>query len=167
MKKFILPLSALLLSLGTAQAQSDEKIRFSRQELSINAFRNPSIGLEYRLNRVSAHVGYYPTILSDDVKTESGADNNTTSFVRAGLTYWFLPIYSTRKNPSSFYASASYVRGLDYDYENRNGMMGEVGFRWVVWQGLNVRIGAAALKAPGRDWQINPTPGISYSFFIR
>lgn len=45
-----------------------------------------------------------------------------------------------------------------------NGAMAEVGFRWMVWQGLNFRIGVAALASPGLDLKINPTPGISYSF---
>lgn len=161
MKKslFVFLLSGLALS---ATAQS----RFSTREISVNAFRNPSIGLEYRHHHVSVHAGYYPTILRDNAMTKEGADNNTTSFVRAGLTYWFLPV-GQKANPSSFYVSASYLRGLDYDYADKNGMMGEVGFRWMVWQGLNLRLGVAALKAPGQSWQVNPTPGISYSFLLR
>lgn len=161
MKTQWLVLLGMLVSLSAA-AQS----RFSTHELSVNAFRNPSIGAEYRYKRVSVHAGYYPTILNDNATTDAGATNNTTSFVRAGLTYWFLPV-GQRRNPSSFYASASYVRGLDYEYTDRNGVMGEVGFRWMVVSGLNLRIGVAALKAPGRNLQINPTPGISYSFFFR
>lgn len=156
---FILGLLALA---GSSLAQS----KLSDHEISVNAFRNPSIGVEYRYRHVSVHAGYYPTILKDNATTESGATNNTTSFLRAGLSYWFLPV-GRKDNPSSFYASASYVRGLDYDYEARNGVIGEAGFRWMVVGGLNLRLGVAALKAPGRDWQINPTPGISYSFFSR
>ncbi|CCH54686.1 hypothetical protein BN8_03882 [Fibrisoma limi BUZ 3] len=152
MKKIIL--AGLLLLSGATFAQ-----RFPRNEVSINAFRNPSIGLEYRRNHVSVHGGYYPTIVSQNAEGASV----TTSFIRAGLTYWFLPV-GRKPNPSSFYASVSYVRGLDRDYENKNGVIGEAGFRWMVWKGLNLRIGAAVLAAPGQDIKLNPTPGISYSF---
>jgi len=71
--------------------------RFSRQEFSINGFRNPSIGLEFRHRAVSFHAGYYPT------NFESGV---TTTFVKVGTTLWFLPV-GKRENPSSFYASVS------------------------------------------------------------
>ncbi|SOD79700.1 hypothetical protein [Spirosoma fluviale] len=145
----LLVFGALLVMSGPLFAQ-----RFSRNEVSINGFRNPSIGLEYRRSHVSVHAGYYPTNFTSGV---------TTSFVRTGLTYWFLPV-GQRSNPSSFYASGSYVRGLDRDYEGKNGVMGEAGFRWMVWQGLNLRLGIAVLKAPGQDLKVNPTPGISYSF---
>ena len=148
MKRTIL--AGLLLTSGSLFAQ-----QLSRNEISINGFRNPSIGLEYRRNHVSVHAGYYPTNFTAGV---------TTSFIRTGLTYWFLPV-GKRPNPSSFYASASYVRGLDRDYEGKNGLMGEAVFRWMVWKGLNLRIGVAALTAPGESLKINPTPGISYSFF--
>lgn len=146
MKKSIL--FGLLLLTGTTFAQ-----RLPRHEISLNAFRNPSIGLEYRHRHVSVHAGYYPTNFTPNV---------TTSFLRTGLTYWFLPV-GQRENPSSFYASASYVRGLDRDYKGDNGAMGEAGFRWFVWKGLNLRIGAAVLASPGKTLKLNPTPGISYS----
>lgn len=132
--------------------------RFPRNEISINAFRNPSIGLEYRRSHVSVHGGYYPTIVSQDI----AGKNVTTSFIRTGITYWFLPV-GRRENPSSFYASASYIRGIDRDYEGNNGAIAEVGFRWFVWQGLNLRIGTALLASPGKNLKLNPTPGISYS----
>lgn len=134
--------------------------RFSRHELAINAFRNPSIGLEYRLRQVSVHGGYYHTVVSQEA-----GQNVTTSFIRAGATVWYLPV-GRRENPSSFYSSASYLRGLDREYEGQNAVLLETGFRWMVWRGLNIRIGAAALKASGKDWKVNPTPGISYSFFF-
>jgi hypothetical protein len=37
----------------------------------------------------------------------------------------------------------------------------------MVWKGLNLRIGAIAVAASGESLKINPTPGISYSFFIK
>lgn len=123
-------------------------------ELSVNAFRNPSIGVEYRHNHVSVHGGYYTTAF------KSG---EYTNFAKAGLTYWFAPV-DNKEIPSSFYAGASYLRGLTRDYKNENAVAVEAGFRWMIWKGLNFRIGAIALAADGHDIKINPTPGISYSF---
>jgi len=51
--------------------------------------------------------------------------------------------------------------------ENKNAIGVEAGFRWMVWKGLNVRIGAIVVAAPDESVKINPTPGISYSFFIK
>jgi hypothetical protein len=128
--------------------------RFPRNEFSINGFRNPSIGLEYRRGPVSAHAGYYVTSFTAGI---------TTQFAKTGLTYWFLPV-GQRENPSSFYASVSYLRGLNRDYERQNAASAEVGFRWMVWRELNLRLGVIALASDGKDLKINPTPGISYSF---
>lgn len=129
--------------------------RFSKQEFSLNGFRNPSIGLEYRRGLVSVHAGYYITALEPGV---------TTKFTKVGLTTWFLPI-GKRQNPSSFYAGASYLRGLNLEYKQQNALGLEAGFRWVIWKGINFRIGGIALVAKDHRTQINPTPGISYSFF--
>jgi len=46
----------LLVSLlGNANAQS----RFEGKELSINGFRNPSVGAEFRIKHMSVHAGYF------------------------------------------------------------------------------------------------------------
>ncbi|NDI99087.1 hypothetical protein GWA97_08385 [Flavobacterium sp. LaA7.5] len=130
--------------------------KFSEHEFSLNGFRNPSIGAEYRYKHVSVHAGYYPT------NFESGV---TTEFIRTGLTYWFLPV-GQKENPSSFYASVSYARGMSRDYKDENAVMTEAGFRWMVYKGLNLRLGITALAANDKSLKINPTPGISYSFFF-
>lgn len=130
--------------------------KLSDHEFSINGFRNPSVGAEYRYKNFSIHAGYYTTAFA------SGA---YTNFMKTGLTYWFLPV-GRKENPSSFYTSVSFARGLNRDYENKNAAIGEFGFRWMVWKGLNLRIGVAALTAKGESVKINPTPGISYSFFF-
>jgi hypothetical protein len=129
----------------------------SQREISFNGFRAPSVGLEYRRNLISVHAGYYPTVFK--------AGENT-SFLKAGVTGWFLPV-GKREIPSSFYAGVSYLRGFNRDYDGKNALGVEAGFRWMVWKGLNLRIGAIAVAAKGESLKLNPTPGISYSFFIR
>jgi hypothetical protein len=84
-------LGFLLLTSAGAFAQH----RLSRNELSINGFRAPSIGLEFRHRAVSVHAGYYVTNFTP---------NTTTQFLKTGLTGYFLPV-GRRENPSSFYAS--------------------------------------------------------------
>ena len=150
MKQVIIAL--LVFAATSANAQKT----LSKNEFSINGFRNPSIGLEYRYNNVSVHAGYYITAFEKGV---------TTKFIKTGFTTWFLPV-GKKENPSSFYAGASYLRGLNLDYKNENAMAVEAGFRWMVWKGLNVRIGAIGVTAKGHDLKINPTPGISYSIFF-
>ena len=151
MKQVIFTLFALLLS-SVAFSQS----RFSNNEISINGFRNPSIGVEYRHKQISVHAGYYITAF------ESGV---TTKFIKTGVTAWFLPV-GKKENPSSFYAGVSYLRGINLDYKDQNALGMEAGFRWMVWKGLNLRIGGIAVASKGHDLKINPTPGISYSFFF-
>lgn len=141
------------LAFTTSFSQS----RFSKKEFSINGFRNPSVGLEFRQQHVSIHAGYYPTAFK--------AGENT-SFVKVGATGWFLAT-GKKENPSSFFAGASYLRGFNRDYKNKNAVALEVGYRWMVWRGLNLRIGAIAVAARGEGVKINPTPGISYSFFFK
>lgn len=134
----------------TANAQD----RFPAHQISINGFRNPSIGAEYQHKQISVHAGYYTTAF------ESG---EYTNFIKTGLTYYFLPV-DKKENPSSFYSSLSYAKGLNNDYKDKDAAIGDVGFRWFVWKGLNVRLGVAALTSKGESLKINPTPGISYSF---
>jgi hypothetical protein len=130
--------------------------RFSKHELSLNGFRNPSIGAEYRYRRISMHAGYYPTNFSSGI---------TTEFIRTGLTYWFLPV-GKKEDPSSFYGSLSYAKGTSREYNHQDAGIAELGFRWMLYKGLNLRIGVAALAAKDQDVKINPTPGISYSFYF-
>ena len=151
MQKLTTIISLVLLT-GSTYAQS----RFSNKELSINGFRNPSVGAEFRMKQMSVHAGYYPTAF------KSGENTN---FFKAGVTLWFLPV-GKKENPSSFYAGANYLRGFSRDYENKNALGVEAGFRWMVWQGLNLRIGGIAVASKGQSLKINPTPGISYSFFF-
>lgn len=128
--------------------------RFSKHEISINGFRNPSIGAEYRFRQISVHGGYYPTNFKSGI---------TTEFIKAGVTYWFLPV-GKQVNPSSFYGSLSYAKGMTQEYKNLDAGIAELGFRWMIYKGLNLRLGVAALAAKGQNVKLNPTPGVSYSF---
>ncbi len=143
----------LLLLANNIQAQS----LFSNKEFSINGFRNPSIGAEFRMKQMSVYAGYYPTAFK--------AGENT-NFFKAGVSFWFLPV-GKKENPSSFYAGVNYLRGFNRDYEDKNALGIEGGFRWMIWKGLNFRIGAIAVAAKGETLKINPTPGVSYSFFFK
>jgi hypothetical protein len=100
------------------------------------------------------HAGYYPTNFSSGI---------TTEFIRTGLTYWFLPV-GKKEDPSSFYGSLSYAKGTSREYNHQDAGIAELGFRWMLYKGLNLRVGVAALAAKDQDVKINPTPGISYSF---
>jgi hypothetical protein len=142
------------LSLVSTAAFSQKKL--SKNEFSINGFRNPSIGIEYRHKHISVHAGYYITAFEKGI---------TTKFLKAGATAWFLPV-GKKQNPSSFYAGVSYLRGVNLDYKNENAIAIEAGFRWMVWKGLNIRLGAIGVAANGHEVKINPTPGISYSIFF-
>jgi hypothetical protein len=143
-------LALMLVITSSASAQTT----FPKRQLSINGFRNPSIGLEYQQSHVSVHAGYYVTNFTSGV---------TTQFLKAGLTYWFLPV-DKKEMPSSFYTGASYLRGLTRDYKDKNAFALEAGFRWYAWKGLNARLGVIFLAAKGQNPKINPTPSISYSF---
>lgn len=146
----------VLLSL-LASTPSFAQGRYSKNELSINGFRNPSVGAEFRHSHVSVHAGYYPTAF------KSGEN---TSFVKIGATAWFLPI-GKKEVPSSFYAGASYLHGFNRDYADMNAVGIEAGFRWTIWKGLNLRLGGIAVAAQDRSLKINPTPGLSYSIIIK
>jgi hypothetical protein len=148
--------TSFILLLAMAATSAVAQNRFSKNEISINGFRNPSVGIEYRRQQVSVHAGYYPTAF------KSGENTN---FVKVGMTGWFLPV-GKKEQPSSFYAGANYLRGFNRDYDGKNALGVEVGFRWMVWKGLNLRIGAIAVAAKGESVKFNPTPGISYSFFF-
>lgn len=144
-------IAMLIVASTSAFAQKE----FSKNEFSINGFRAPSIGLEYRYKKVSFHGGYYLTAF----------DTKTTNFVKVGATYWFAPV-GKKENPSSFYTGAAYMRGLNEDYKDKNALGAEVGFRWMIVKGLNLRIGVITVAASGETLKFNPAGGLSYSFFF-
>lgn len=152
MQKLLTTLFSLVLA-GNALAQG----QFSPKEFSINGYRNPSVGIEYRVRQVSMHAGYYPSNFKAD---------ETTDFFKVGATFWFLPV-GKKENPSSFYAGANYLRGMTNDYKGKDALGMEGGFRWMVWKGLNVRVGVIAVAGAGESLKLNPASGISYSFFFK
>lgn len=127
--------------------------RFPKNQISVNVFRNPSIGFEYHRKQVSVHGGYYLTNFESNV---------TTQFVKAGASYWFLP-WGRHEVPSSLYVGSSYLRGINRDYKNKNAMAFEVGARFTIWKGLNFRFGVIGLTAQGESPKLNPTPSFSYT----
>lgn len=143
----------LLILLFAANFTVFAQDQFPKNQISINGFRNPSIGLEYQQKQVSIHAGYYLTNFTSGV---------TTEFLKAGVSYWFLP-NDSKEMPSSFYVGTSYLRGLTREYENSNAFAVETGYRWYVWEGLNLRLGIIVLAAKQQSLKINPTPSISYS----
>ncbi|MCZ8154690.1 MAG: hypothetical protein O9264_01115 [Leptospira sp.] len=133
---------------------------FSKEEYTINFFRAPSIGGEYRKDQFSIHGGYYVTNFEPDI---------TTKFYKLGVGYWFFPTklaFSSSDQPSSFYTYLSYGKGINLDYKNKDTIMYEVGYRFMIWEGLSFRLGVIALGAEGESTKVNPTPGISYSIFF-
>jgi hypothetical protein len=138
------------------------------QELMLNGFRAPSMGLEYRLGIVSLHAGAYPTIVNEG---QTAADG-TTWFAKAGASLWFLPIRMLGNERSSFYAGVSYVKNIDGEGWG-HGAQVEAGFRWVVYKGAFLRLGASVLYAPGRvcaedcsTTKLRPNPGIGWAIPI-
>lgn len=150
----------VILFLGLVLASQGQN-RFSKKEIGIVGFRNPSTGVEFRYKFVSVHAGFYPTILTED----GDGKGITSTFIRAGASVWFLPI-GKQETPSSFYASLSYLQAMDATLPGQNGVIGDVGFRWFVYKGLNLRLGVAASYSEQKGWKLNPTPGIGYAFFF-
>lgn len=116
---------------------------------TFNAFRNPSIGLEYRRGALSTHAGYYTTILRDP----GDAPGRASGFWRTGVTVWW---------QERAYASLSHLRGLDGQRRGEDFAIAEVGLQYEVWDGALFRLGVAAIPAAhGFKRKINPTPGLS------
>jgi hypothetical protein len=162
MKKAIAVLVVLTAAAAAAAATAHADATLSAsakptQELNINAFRSPSIGLEYRRGAFAVHGGAYPTVISKDAM----GVYETSWFARAGLTFHFLPTSWYGQRPSEFFVSASYLRGLNLDHGNA--AIVDLGYRWMIWRGLNVRLGVAVLAERNHDVKINPTPGLGWS----
>ncbi|MCW7503000.1 hypothetical protein [Leptospira paudalimensis] len=133
--------------------------KFSNEEFSVNLFRAPSIGGEYRKGQYSVHAGYYVTNFDPGI---------TTEFYKIGIGYWFLPkdLGLDSNQPSSFYTYLSYGKGVNLEYQRKDTIMVELGYRFMIWRGFSFRFGLIVLSAEGSATELNPTPGISYSEFF-
>ncbi|EMY71519.1 hypothetical protein [Leptospira vanthielii] len=152
-------ISSILIFIFLIQKPIFGNSTFSKEEFSVNFFRAPSIGGEYRYERVSIHGGYYVTNFEPGI---------TTKFYKVGVGYWFFPtqLVSSAEQPSSFYTYLSYGKGINLEYKNKDTIMYEVGYRFMIWRGFSFRFGLIALSAKGESTELNPTPGISYSEFF-
>lgn len=154
---------------GEARPASAGHSAVSGRELSINGFRAPSMGLEYRVGRLSVHAGAYPTVINDGEALSS----TTAWFAKAGASVWFLPVQLLGNERSSFYAGASYLNDFERDGWGHAAQV-EAGFRFVVYEGFFLRLGASALYAPGRDCptddcetvKIRPNPGLGWALAL-
>jgi hypothetical protein len=132
-------------------ARAESPADTSKGKIIVNGFRMPSIGLEYRKSALSWHAGMYPTVVSRDDK---GAYENTW-FARTGMTWW----------PLSFlFVDASYLYGIDKEYENDHAVMLNPGLQYVAMNLVVLRLGVSLLASSGHELKINPTPGIGLSF---
>lgn len=118
-------------------------------DLFLNFFRNPSIGLEYRIKYISTHTGLYTTIISKD---ENG-NHVSTEFIRTGITIW------PTKN---IYISASHLYGLTRDWKDKSGNIYEAGVEFLVWdEKVALRLGIGVIPSNEYGTKVNPTPGLS------
>lgn len=136
--------------------------RYDGNETSVNLFRNPSMGIEKRVDQISIHIGFYPTVVSKNAEGK----NENTSFIKVGMSFWYLP-WGDKLIPSSLFSTFSFVHGLSRSYKGQNGFMVETGSRVMIEDHFNFRLGAALLKAKEHPWKLNPTPGLSYSFIAK
>jgi hypothetical protein len=148
----------LVLPAGPAAAGPD-------RELIVHGFRAPSTGVELRQGVLGFHVGLYPTTIDH----ASNGDSRTTWFLKTGLTAYFLGFDTGSGRDSSPYVGLSLVQGLGNDWDvsrsTKTGAGGivEAGFRWAVYEGLDLRLGASVLAGFDGRIRVNPTPGIGWS----
>lgn len=163
-------MTTLLLTLLVSQTSSPAEPAPTpaappRTQVSLHAFRSPSIGLEVRQGFLGLHVGAFPLLL--DTAPEGGA--RTTWFLKAGLTAYFLRYDLGSGRPSSLFASVSLVQGLNNDWNvstsvtRGTGVHGEVGVVWAAWRGLDVRLGVGFLLGFDGRYSVHPTPGFSWT----
>lgn len=136
----ILPTALALLMASPLAAAGD---------WSVNTFRNPSIGIEYRSGDYSFHTGYYTTILRD----RGDAAGEASGFIRTGVTRWI---------DDRYYVSLSHLRGVDGARDGRDFAIVDAGVQFRPWPRVGVRLGVALIPAAhGFARKVNPTPGVN------
>jgi hypothetical protein len=142
---------AMALSLpSAASAQNSGRPAAAAPEggLYLTAFRSPATGLEYRMDRVAIHAGYYPTIL----ETDGQAKGENTNFIRTGASFYLRP---TGWTP---YVTPSIVLSLDDDWDN--GVLTELGVRFPLSSRASLRGGVGVLRTFDGETRVNPTVGL-------
>jgi hypothetical protein len=157
-------LLAGLVGLVALAATSPAAADTADRELTVHGFRSPSTGVELRDGWLGFHLGAFPLIADD------GADGSrATWFVKTGLTAypWRFDLGSGR--PSGPFVSLSLLQGLNNDWDvatsvsQGTGVHGELGFRWAVGAGLDLRLGVGVLVGSEGRVVVHPTPGIGWS----
>jgi hypothetical protein len=147
---------------GEEEAETEE---LAERELMLHGLRAPSIGLEFREQWMGFHVGLYPAIVDEG----PDGDSRTTWFIKTGVTFYPIGFDAGPGRPSGPYAGVALLQGLGNDWDvSRSATKGsavffDLGFRWAVWMGLDIRIGVSALLGFDGRTHIAPTPGISWS----
>ncbi|MDX2087639.1 MAG: hypothetical protein SFX73_07305 [Kofleriaceae bacterium] len=164
----LLPRASLVLTclglLASAPATADTDHTFADRELTVHGFRSPSIGVELREKWLGFHVGLFPLIADDGV---DGA--RTTWFLKTGLTVYPVRFTLGSQRPSGPFASVSLLQGLNNEWNvaesvsQGTGAHGELGFRWAVGRGLDLRLGIGVAIGADRRVIVHPTPGIAWS----
>lgn len=151
-----------LLVVGPAASHAAEGL--AERELTVHGFRSPSMGVELRDHWLGFHVGLFPLIADD------GLDGSrTTWFLKTGLTVYPVRFALGSRRPSGPFASVSLLQGLNNEWNvaesvsQGTGVHGELGFRWAVGQGLDLRLGIGIAAGSEGRVIVHPTPGVSWS----
>ncbi len=146
-----LALVALAVVTPGLSAQVAPVPEFDGRRVSVNVFRAPSTGLDYRISdHASAHAGLYPTVL------RVRGERENVNFIRLGGTFWMRPA------GSGFYFSPGIALSLergdwDHSFANEIGYHRQLGDRW------SARLGALLLSTVDLESsRINPTIGFSF-----
>jgi hypothetical protein len=141
----------LLAVAATAPALSGQETapEFDGRRVSVNIFRSPSTGLDYRVaDHASVHAGHYPTVLSIE------GDRENVNFVRLGGTFWL----STGSGP---YLSTGVAFSLERDVWDHS-FANEAGYHQRLGSRLSARLGAILLTTTDlKRSRLNPTIGLS------
>jgi hypothetical protein len=143
-------LLTLVLAAPELSAQEAAVQEFEGRRLSVNIFRAPSNGIDYRVSsHASVHAGFYPTVL------EIQGDRENVNFIRLGGTFWL----STRSGP---YLSTGVALSLDRNAW-RHSFANEAGYHQGLGSRLSVRLGVILLTTTDLDRSsANPTIGLSF-----
>lgn len=146
MKVLLLAAATAAPSLSAQQAAPE----FASRRLSVNVFRAPSTGLDYRMgDHGSVHAGFYPTVLRIEGEREN------VNLVRLGGTFWL-------RTGSGPYLSSGVALSLEraawgHSFANELGWHQNFGSRWAA------RLGAIVLTTTDLERsRLNPTVGMSF-----